>query len=69
VAEHLSQAQREHRYGTLRIAAAPKFLGRLRKQLDPQVKDAVEDELDKNLLQLDLRTLTQRLFPPAPGNS
>jgi protein required for attachment to host cells len=66
VAEHLSQAQRENRYERLRIAAAPKFLGRLRKQLDPQVKQAVDEELDKDLLQLDARTLTQRLFPPGP---
>jgi protein required for attachment to host cells len=63
VAEHLAQAQRQHRYERLRIVAAPRFLGRLRKQLDAQVKQAVEDELDKDLLQLDRRTLTQRLFP------
>ena len=65
IAGRLSEAHRQHRYGHLRIAAAPKFLGRLRKELDDEVKRAVEDEIDKNLLQLDRRTLTQRLFPPA----
>jgi protein required for attachment to host cells len=65
VAEHLSQAHRQHRYERLRIVAAPRFLGRLRKQLDAEVKQAVEDELDKDLLQLDRRALTQRLFPPS----
>jgi protein required for attachment to host cells len=66
VADHLSRAHQQHKYERLRIAAAPKFLGRLRKQLDAQVKQAVEDELDKDLLQLDRRALTQRLFPPGP---
>jgi protein required for attachment to host cells len=64
VAERLTQAHRQHRYERLRIAAAPKFLGRLRKVLDKEVSDTVEQELDKDLLQLDRRTLTQRLYPP-----
>jgi protein required for attachment to host cells len=63
VAERLAQAHRQHRYERLRIAAAPKFLGRLRKQLDDDVKRAVVDEIDKDLLQLDRRQLTERLFP------
>jgi protein required for attachment to host cells len=63
VAERLAQAHRQHRYERLHIAAAPKFLGRLRRVLDREVSDSVVDELDKDLLQLDRRTLTQRLFP------
>ena len=63
VAERLTQAHRQHRYSRLHIAAAPRFLGRLRKQLDADVKSSVETELDKDLLQLDNRTLTERLFP------
>lgn len=64
VAAYLSEARQQQRFGQLRIAAAPRFLGRLRKQLDDAVRALVIDELDKDLLQLDRRTLTQRLFPP-----
>jgi protein required for attachment to host cells len=63
VSERLTQAHRQHKFQQLRIAAAPKFLGRLRKVLDREVSDVVVEELDKDLLQLDRRTLTQRLFP------
>jgi protein required for attachment to host cells len=63
VAERLVDAHRKHRYEQLRIVAAPRFLGRLRQQLQPEVKDVVLDELDKDLVHLDERTLTQRLFP------
>lgn len=64
VAERLAEAHRQHRYERLHIAAAPKFLGRLRRVLDEEVSASVVDELDKDLLQLDRRALTQRLFPP-----
>ena len=47
-----------------RVAAAPRFLGRLRKALDPEVAKSVTGEIDKDLLQLDRRELTQRLFAP-----
>jgi protein required for attachment to host cells len=63
VAERLAQAHAQGRFERLRIAAAPRFLGRLRKVLDPQVAKTVVDELDKDLLQLNRRELTQRLFP------
>jgi len=64
VAARLTEAHRQHRYDQLRIAAAPRFLGRLRRLLDPEVEQAVVDEIDKDLLQLDRRSLTLRLFPP-----
>jgi protein required for attachment to host cells len=64
VAGRLAEAHRAHRYGELRIAAAPRFLGRLRKALDPEVAKSVTGEIDKDLLQLDRRELSQRLFPP-----
>ena len=67
VAAHLTQAHRRQRFTQLRIAAAPRFLGRLRQHLDAEVRQTVVDELDKDLLQLDRRTLTQRLFPGEPG--
>ncbi len=67
VAERLSEARRQHRYGQLRIAAAPRFLGRLRKAMDHEVSETVIDEIDKDWLQLDRRTLVQRLFPDRPA--
>lgn len=67
VAERLAQCHRQGRFERLRIAAAPRFLGRLRKVLDPQVAQVVDDELDKDLLQLDRRALTQRFFPGEPN--
>jgi len=63
VAERLSQAQQSQRYAELRVAAAPRFLGHLRQVLPRQVADTVVEEIDKNLLQEDLCTLTRRLFP------
>jgi protein required for attachment to host cells len=68
VAAHLLQAHRKHRYESLRIAAAPRFLGRLRKQLDPEVEHTIVDEIDKDLLQLDRRELTLRFFPAGLQN-
>jgi protein required for attachment to host cells len=68
VAERLAEGHRQHRYGELRIAAAPRFLGRLRKALDPEVSTSVVDEIDKDLLQLDRRELAHKLFPPPQGN-
>ena len=67
VAERLAQAHSQGRFERLRIAAAPRFLGRLRKLLDPQVAKTVVDELDKDLLQLNRRELTQKLYPPEPN--
>lgn len=70
VADRLVQARRAQRFEQLRIVAAPKFLGRLRKALPHEVSDVVVDEIDKDLLQLDRRELTQRLYPEqAPGRS
>jgi protein required for attachment to host cells len=67
VAERLTEAKRQQRYERLRIVAAPKFLGRLRKVLPQEVSDSVIDEIDKDLLQLDRRELTQRLYPSQQG--
>ena len=61
LALRLADAHRQHRFDTLRIAAAPRFLGRLRKALDTSVSALVDQEIDKDLLQLDARALTQRL--------
>lgn len=62
VAQELLSAYQSKRFDELRIAAAPKFLGRLRKELDAQVQKCVTQELDKDLLQLDERAVEQKLF-------
>ena len=67
--EHLLKALQANRYASLRIAAAPKFLGRLRKHLDPEVQKCVTEEIDKDLLQLDRRALTLRFFPSRQQNA
>jgi len=71
LALRLAEAQREHRFAHLRIAAAPRFLGRLRQALAREVRDVVDEEIDRDLLQLDTRTLTQRFYGAAtpPGSA
>ena len=69
VADWLLEKKRTNRYEALKIAAAPRFLGLLRKVLDAQVSETVVEELDKDLVNLDRRELTQRLGslrPPLP---
>jgi protein required for attachment to host cells len=66
VAHYLAQAQQQQRFGALHIAAAPRFLGRLRQHLGAPVQQLVEQELDKDLLQLDRRELSRRLFGAEP---
>jgi uncharacterized protein (DUF2236 family) len=61
------RAARANLYAALRVAAAPRFLGRLRKQLDADVIASLVDEQAKDLLQLDRRSLTQQLFGTAAG--
>jgi len=62
LALRLTEAHRQQRFAHLRIAAAPRFLGRLRKALSREVSDVVDEEIDRDLLQLDARTLTQRFY-------
>jgi protein required for attachment to host cells len=69
VAERLSQAHTQGRFQRLRIAAAPRFLGRLRKVLDPQVSKTVVDEIDKDLLQYNAHDVTRRLYPPTDSGA
>lgn len=63
VAEHLERAHRARRYEELHVVAAPRFLGRLRKALSAQVAGCVVETNDKDLIHLNPRELTQRLFP------
>jgi hypothetical protein len=62
IAGRLAGARAKGRFERLCIAAAPRFLGRLHKPLDPQVAKTVVDEVDKDLLQLNRREVTQQLF-------
>lgn len=45
VAEYLNKGRNEHRYQKLFIVAAPKFLGRLRSNLNKEVEKLVEKDL------------------------
>ncbi|AKJ29657.1 host attachment protein [Caldimonas brevitalea] len=68
VAAHLLDALHRHRYEELRIVAAPRFLGMLRKAMSDEVSRLVTDEVDKELVHLDTRELTDRLFPRPPAS-
>jgi protein required for attachment to host cells len=66
VAQWLAQALQQKRYDDLRIAAAPRFLGQLRKALDKHVADLVVEEVGKDLTHANRRALTERFFPTPP---
>jgi len=63
VAQHLLTAHQQRRFDELRIAAAPRFLGELRKAFDPEVAKVVTEELSKDLIHETNDDLTERLFP------
>ena len=68
VAQHLSTALQQKRYATLRIVAAPRFLGHLRQELDAAVRAVVTDELAKDLIHESDDDIAKRLLeaPPSP---
>jgi protein required for attachment to host cells len=61
VAQWLTEARQARRFDKLKIAAAPRFLGLLRKALSADVADVVTEDIDKDLIHLSVRELTQRL--------
>jgi len=67
VAQHLAGAWRQKRFDELRIVAAPRFLGQLRKELDAHVSAVVSDELDKDLIHEGNGEITRRLFGGGGG--
>ena len=69
VAQHLAGAWQQKRFDELRIVAAPRFLGLLRKELDPRVAATVTEELNKDLIHVDNGELTQRLFRGENGGA
>jgi protein required for attachment to host cells len=65
VAQRLTEAHNQHRFEELHIAAAPRFLGMLRKALDPHVAASVKDEIAKDLVHETEREITERVFGDA----
>jgi protein required for attachment to host cells len=63
VADHLSEAWQQKRFDDLKLAAAPRFLGLLRKSLSPQVAQLVSESLDKDLVHLGNQDIAQRVLP------
>lgn len=65
VAQWLAQQQQAGRFDALKVVAAPRFLGLLRKAFSPQVAGAVTDDDNHDLTHLRAEELTARLFPAA----
>lgn len=59
VGAYLDQARQEHRYDKLRLIAFPKFLGALRKHLSKETQELVEDEVSKNISNLEPRQVEE----------
>ena len=64
VAGHLDAARQQGRFDELHLVAAPRFLGLLRNQLSPAVRDTVVREVDKDFVHFGNADITSRLFPP-----
>jgi protein required for attachment to host cells len=62
VGDYLDKARVEHRFDRLHLVAAPKFLGQLRKELDPEVRKLVTEALPKDLSWLSLKELESRFL-------
>ena len=67
VAQHLATALQQKRYETLRIVAAPRFLGHLRQELDAAVRAVVRDELAKDLIHVSDDEIAKRLLEAPPS--
>jgi protein required for attachment to host cells len=61
----LQEAMNTRRFDALHIAAAPRFLGLLRKAMSSELSRLVVREIDKDWVQTDDADLAARLFPPA----
>ncbi len=61
LAERLDKARVEGRFDRLAIAAAPKFLGMLREAMPEPLRDKVDEEVDKDLVELDAGELRERI--------
>ena len=65
VAQWLAQERQAGRFDTLRVVAAPRFLGLLRKAFTPQVAGVISDDDNHDLTHMQAEELTARLFPAA----
>jgi len=61
VAAHLDQALQQKRFDTLKIVAAPRFLGLLRKHVSKQVAATITDTLNKDYIHMKNDEITRRL--------
>lgn len=61
VARHVEQGHREGSFESLILVAPPKFLGRLRTELNKTTRESLVAELDKNLVEADLKTLERQV--------
>lgn len=66
IAEYLDKARSRNKYSSLRLIAAPSFLGLLRNKLDQEVMKLVDQELDQDLTKVSIRELEQRLEQSRP---
>jgi protein required for attachment to host cells len=62
VAERLAECERQGLFSELTVAAAPRFLGELRKAFSPQVRQRIVHEEAKDLVHESMGDLTRRLF-------
>lgn len=69
VGERLAQAHQQGRFDELRIIAAPRFLGLLRQALSAQVAGTVREEINKDLIHMSNRDITERLFAAKPESA
>lgn len=67
MAAHLEAAWHRSEFDELRLVAAPRFLGLLRKQLHPEVAKRVTESLDKDLVHMVNSDITARIFPAQDG--
>jgi protein required for attachment to host cells len=61
VAQRLTGLLLQHRFDELRIAAAPRFLGLLRNNFGKPLEAVISKQLDKDLVHLSNREITDRL--------
>lgn len=62
VADYLGRAYHEHRFDELRIVAAPRFLGLLRKSMNHDLARVVSQEIDKDLVHMGDSDIANRVF-------
>lgn len=61
IAEHLRQGRTREAYGSLILIAEPRFLGRLRANIDAETAKRVRFTIDKNLVESPVDRIEQEL--------